>query len=135
GEIISVDSMQVYRGMDIGTAKPSPAERERVPHPLIDILDISEPFDAAQFVRHAQAAVDQIRARGQRPIFCGGTGLYFKAFLEGLGDAPPADAELRRTLEKTPPAELLEELKARDPKTFERIDRKNLRRVVRAVEV
>ena len=127
--------MQVYRGMDIGTAKPSLAERERVPHHLIDILDISEPFDAAQFVRHAQAAVDQIRARERRPIFCGGTGLYFKAFLEGLGEAPPADAELRRTLEKIPPAELLEELKAVDPKTFERIDRKNLRRVVRAVEV
>ena len=134
GEIISVDSMQVYRGMDIGTAKPSSADRERVPHHLIDIVDVTEPFDAAQFVRHAQAAVEQIRGRGRTPIFCGGTGLYFKAFLEGLGDAPPGDLQLRRTLEETPPAELLKELKSRDPKTFDQIDRKNLRRVIRAVE-
>src|SRR5256885_16825091 len=73
GEIISVDSMQVYQGMDIGTAKPSPVECGRVPHHLIDIVDITEPFDAAQFVRHAQPAVEQIRGRGRTPIFCGGT--------------------------------------------------------------
>lgn len=135
GEIISVDSMQVYRGMDIGTAKPSAAERQRVPHHLIDLVEVTKAFDAAQFVGHAQAAVEQIRTRGKTPIFCGGTGLYFKAFLEGLGKAPPADAELRKSLEKTPPAELLKELQARDPETFERIDRKNLRRIIRAVEV
>src|SRR6266516_3845538 len=135
GEIISVDSMQVYRGMDIGTAKPSAAERERVAHHLIDLVEVTESFDAAQFVRYAQAAVEEIRAGGHTPIFCGGTGLYFKAFLEGLGEAPPADAELRNTLENTPPAELLKELKARDPATFERIDRQNLRRVIRAIEV
>src|SRR5439155_9789258 len=85
--------------------------------------------------RHARAAVEQIRARGHTPIFGGGTGLYFKAFLEGLGEAPPADAELRKSLENTPPAELLKELEMRDPETFERIDRKNLRRVIRAIEV
>src|SRR5205814_1016153 len=104
GEIISVDSMQVYRGMDIGTAKASATERQRVPHHLIDLVEITNSFDAAQFVHHAHAAVEQIRARGRTPIFCGGTGLYFKAFLEGLGDAPPSDAQLRKVLESTPAA-------------------------------
>src|SRR5208337_2583452 len=95
GEIISADSMQVYRGLDIGTAKPSPAERARVPHHLIDICDLTENFDAAQFIRLAQKAVEEIQSRGRVPILCGGTGLYFKAFLEGLGEAPPADARIR----------------------------------------
>jgi tRNA dimethylallyltransferase len=85
GEIISADSMQVYRGLDIGTAKPSPAERARVPHHLIDICDLTENFDAAQFIRLAQKAVTEVQSRGRVPIFCGGTGLYFKAFLSGLG--------------------------------------------------
>jgi tRNA dimethylallyltransferase len=135
GEIISVDSMQVYRGMDIGTAKPTVADRRRVKHHLVDIVEPTEPFDAAQFARHAAAAVQETQARGAMPILCGGTGLYFKAFLEGLGEAPPASAELRATLQKIPPAELLQELEARDPATFHRIDRKNLRRVIRAIEV
>src|ERR1700744_4951946 len=91
GEIISVDSMQVYRGMDIGTAKPDAEEQKRVRHHLIDIADLSESFDAARFVKSAHAAGADIRSRGLRPIFCGGTGLYFKAFLEGLGDAPASD--------------------------------------------
>src|SRR2546425_658044 len=92
GEIVSVDSMQVYRGLDIGTAKPSLSERQRVPHHLLDVVELSETFDAAKFVRLAQEAVEQIQARGRWPILCGGTGLYFKAFLEGLGDAPPSDS-------------------------------------------
>jgi tRNA dimethylallyltransferase len=135
GEIISVDSMQVYRGMDIGTAKPSAEERRRIPHHLLDVLDVSESFDGAQFARLAHAAVEQIRARGHLPIFCGGTGLYFKAFLEGLGNAPPANAELRAELERIPTADLLAELEQKDPDTFGRIDRQNPRRVIRAVEV
>jgi tRNA dimethylallyltransferase len=135
GEIISVDSMQVYRGLDIGTAKPSAEERARVRHHLIDIVDLTEPFDAAQFVRHAHAAVADIRSRGRVPIFCGGTGLYFKAFLEGLGDAPPADEKLRSELEAAPLAELLAELAEKDPATYEKIDRNNPRRVIRAIEV
>ena len=135
GEIISVDSMQVYRGMDIGTAKPSPDERARVPHHLIDVVDVTEPFDAAQFVRMARQAVTDIQGRGRVPILCGGTGLYFKAFLEGLGEAPASDAALRAALEATPMPELLRELAERDPVTYERIDRQNPRRVVRAVEV
>src|SRR5678816_2719069 len=95
GEIISVDSMQVYRGLDIGTAKPSPAERARVPHHLIDICELTENFDAAQFVRRAQTAVTQRHAPHKTPILCGGTGLHLKAFLSGLGGAPATHPELR----------------------------------------
>lgn len=134
-EIISVDSMQVYRGLDIGTAKPGPEERRRIPHHLIDVADLSESFDAARFVSLAQVAVADIEARGRRAIFCGGTGLYFKAWLEGLGEAPPADPAIRAALEQMPLPELLAELAARDPVTFDRIDRQNPRRVIRALEV
>ena len=135
GEIISVDSMQVYRGLDIGTAKPSPAERARVPHHLIDIRDLTESFDAAQFARLAHRAASEIQVRGRVPILCGGTGLYFKAFLDGLDEAPSADAKLRAELEATPLGKLLKELRERDPAAYEKIDRKNPRRVIRAVEV
>ncbi|MBI3881097.1 MAG: tRNA (adenosine(37)-N6)-dimethylallyltransferase MiaA, partial [Verrucomicrobia bacterium] len=135
GEIISVDSMQVYRGLDLGTAKPSAAERARVPHHLVDIADLTESFDVAKFCAMAGEAVEQIVGRGRVPIFCGGTGLYFKAWLEGLGDAPPADAQVRAELEAAPLAELLRELEQRDPVTFAKIDRQNPRRVVRALEV
>ena len=135
GEIISVDSMQVYRGLDIGTAKPSSADRARVPHHLIDVVDVAEPFDAAQFVRLAQKAVTEIQLRQRVPILCGGTGLYFKAFLQGLGESPPADEKLRSVLEAMPLENLLRELKESDPATYEKIDRKNPRRVIRAIEV
>lgn len=135
GEIITVDSMQVYRGLDLGTAKPTAAERARVPHHLIDVVEVTELFDAAQFVRRAQSAVHEIQQRGKTPILCGGTGLYFKAFLEGVGEAPPADAVLRAELEATPLTDLLQELATRDPTTFDQIDRQNRRRVVRAVAV
>ena len=135
GEIISVDSMQVYRAMDIGTGKPSPGECARVPHHLIDVVDLTVPFDASQFLQLAHRAVADIQARGRVPILCGGTGLYFKAFLEGLSQAPPADAALRAILRATPLAELLRELAERDPVTYERIDRQNPRRVIRAIEV
>ena len=135
GEIVSVDSMQVYRGMDIGTAKASPADRARVPHHLIDVVEVSEPFDAAHFVQLARRAVAEIEGRGRVPILCGGTGLYFKAYLEGLGAAPAADAALRAALEAVPLPELLRELAERDPATYERVDRQNPRRVVRALEV
>ena len=127
--------MQVYRGLDIGTAKPSSEDRARVPHHLIDVADLSEPFDAAKFVQLARRAVAEIQSRGRVPIFCGGTGLYFKAFLEGLGEAPPADEKLRAVLEAAPVADLLRELAERDPVTYEKIDRQNPRRVIRAIEV
>ncbi|HEY5044188.1 MAG TPA: tRNA (adenosine(37)-N6)-dimethylallyltransferase MiaA [Verrucomicrobiae bacterium] len=135
GEIISADSMQVYRGLDIGTAKPSPAERARVPHHLIDVCDLHRAFDAAQFIRRAQMAVDEIQSRGHTPIFCGGTGLYFKAYLDGLGESPAADPELRAELEAAPFESLLNELRDRDPAAYEKIDKQNPRRVIRAVEV
>lgn len=135
GEIVSVDSMQVYRGLDIGTAKPTREERARVPHHVIDVVELSESFDAARFVQLAQTAVSKIHSRGHIPIFCGGTGLYFKAFLEGLGEAPSSDPQLRTELEKIPLADLLRELAERDPEAYEKIDRQNPRRVVRALEV
>ncbi len=135
GEIVSADSMQVYRGLDIGTAKPSAAERARVPHHLIDVRDLNESFDAAQFIRLAQKAVEEIQSRKKTPIFCGGTGLYFKAFLSGLGEAPSANPELRAELEALPFEVLLRELREQDPAAYEKIDKQNPRRVIRAVEV
>jgi len=135
GEIISVDSMQVYRGMDIGTAKPSAQDQQRVRHHLIDVAGLREGFDAARFVALARAAVDEIQSRGKLPIFCGGTGLYFKAYSGGLGQAPASDPRLRAELETLSDVQLLAELETRDPVTFEKIDRNNRRRLVRAVEV
>jgi tRNA dimethylallyltransferase len=135
GEIVSVDSMQVYRGLDIGTAKPGAAERLRVPHHLIDVADLDEPFDAARFVGLASAAIQDIQSRGRIPILCGGTGFYLKALVEGLGHSPAGNVELRAELEVTPLAILLKELAERDPVAYGQIDRRNPRRVIRAVEV
>src|SRR5205814_5710864 len=104
-------------------------------HHLIDVVDLTDAFDAATFVKRARGAESEIRARYHVPIFCGGTGLYVKAYLQGLGDAPPSDAKLRAELEATPLDELLRELELRDSATFERIDRQNPRRIVRALEV
>ncbi|HSY43326.1 MAG TPA: tRNA (adenosine(37)-N6)-dimethylallyltransferase MiaA [Candidatus Acidoferrum sp.] len=135
GEIISVDSMQVYRGLDIGTAKPDAATQKRIPHHLIDVCDLTEPFDAAKFVQLANQTVAEIESRKQTPIFCGGTGLYFKAFLEGIGEAPPADPKLRAELETAPLEQLLAELRERDLAAYDAIDKQNPRRVIRALEV
>ena len=130
-EIISVDSMQVYRGMDIGTAKPTPDEQVGIPHHLIDCAGLEETYDAARFVREANEAERQI----ERPIYCGGTGLYFQARQEGLGETPQADAAMRTAIEAMRHEERLAELEAADSLTFERIDQQNPRRVVRALEV
>jgi tRNA dimethylallyltransferase len=135
GEIVSVDSMQVYRGLNIGSAKPSAADQARVPHHLLDVVDVTEPFDAAHFVTLARKAILEIQGRGRVPILCGGTGLYFKAYLEGLGESPPAQPALRAELEAMPLVELLDELANSDPATFQSIDHHNSRRVIRAVEV
>ena len=135
GEIITVDSMQVYRGLDIGTAKPTAEERARVPHHLLDVCDLTEAFDAAQFIRHAEKDVAEIQGRGRTPIFCGGTGLYFQAYWHGLGQSPATEPAVRAPLEATPLADLLRELQALDPIAYEQIDRQNPRRVVRALEV
>ena len=134
-EIIAVDSMQVYRGLDLGTGKPTAAERARVPHHLVDVVGLEESFDAARFVELASAAVAEIRRRGRLPLLCGGTGFYLRAWLEGLGRSPAASPALRAELEATPLPELCRELEARDPVTFARLDRTNPRRVVRALEV
>lgn len=135
GEIISVDSMQVYIGLDIGTAKPSAHEQERIPHHGIDLLDLYSTHDAAQFVQMAQKAVDNIQQRNKVPIFCGGTGFYLSTYLYGINDAPPTDPELRRSLETLPCEVLLEEIKSKDHETWQRIDKQNPRRLLRAVEV
>ena len=123
--------MQVYRGLDIGTAKPSAAEQAGISHHLIDCAGLEETYDAARFVREATEAERQI----ERPIFCGGTGLYFQARQEGLGESPQADVVVRAAIEAMSYEEQIAELKAADPVTFERIDQQNPRRVVRALEV
>lgn len=135
GEIISVDSMQVYRGLDIGTAKPSASERNTIPHHLLDVAALTEAFDAARFQTLAENAVNDILQRGKVPIFCGGTGFYFKAWQKGLPCAPTAPTVLRQELEAMPLEALLTELRDLDPKTFARIDQSNPRRVVRALEI
>jgi tRNA dimethylallyltransferase len=135
GEIVSVDSMQVYRGLDIGTAKPSKEQRERIPHHLLDVAELTESFDAARFVELARAAISAVHQRGRMALLCGGTGLYFQAWFEGLGEAPPSNSALRAELEAVPLTELLRELDERDPATGKTIDRQNPRRVIRALEV
>ena len=135
GEIISADSMQVFRGMDVGTAKPTPEERARVRHHLLDLVSPAEDFDAARWLAAAEEAVDGVRARGGCALICGGTGLYFSAWLRGLDAPAPADPRLRAALEARPLAELLAELKDRDARVHEAIDRANPRRVVRALEI
>jgi tRNA dimethylallyltransferase len=134
-EVVSVDSMQVYRGMDIGTAKPTAAEQARVPHHLLDLTEVGTGFDVAAFRAAALPVIDDILARGKRPLLCGGTGFYFAALLGGLGCAPASSPELRAQLESAPLDQLLEELRRCDPAGFEVVDRRNRRRVMRAVEV
>src|SRR5438132_3422877 len=127
--------MQVYRWLDIGTAKPSQEQRQRVRHHLIDVIDPNETFDAARFGTFARKAIADIQRRARVPILCGGTGLYFQALFEGLGEAPPSDPVLRAHLETMPLPDLLKELQQLDPKTHGLIDRQNPRRVIRALEV
>lgn len=135
GEIITVDSMQVYRAMDIGTDKPSPEERRRVPHHLVDILEIHESFDAGAFIKHALAAREEILKKGKTPIFCGGTGMYFKAWLQGLLDIPAAPIALREKLAAMSLEVLREKLRTVAPQDYEKIDIQNRRRVERALEI
>ncbi|MCL2601772.1 MAG: tRNA (adenosine(37)-N6)-dimethylallyltransferase MiaA [Treponema sp.] len=138
-EVISADSMQVYRGMDIGTAKPSPYERARIPHHLIDIRNPDEQFNAGEFVRLAEAAAVEVAARGALPVVSGGTGFYLKNLVLGLGEAPPADpgirAELAQELAQRGAASLMEELAAADPASARRIHINDEYRLLRALEV
>ena len=138
-EIISVDSALVYRGMDIGTAKPSAAERARVPHHLIDLLDPAEAYSAARFVGDATRLIGEIRARGRLPLLVGGTMLYFKALFEGLDAMPAADRTVRAALDAKAAAEgpyaLYEELQRVDPVTAARLPAGDSQRIQRALEV
>ena len=138
-EIVSMDSMALYRGMDVGTAKPSAEARARVPHHLIDVLDPWESASVAWWLQQAARCCQAIRARGRRILFVGGTPLYLKALLHGLFDGPPADAALRRRLEAEAEAVGRPALHARlaqvDPTTAARLHPNDLRRVVRALEV
>ncbi|MDF9391781.1 MULTISPECIES: tRNA (adenosine(37)-N6)-dimethylallyltransferase MiaA [Methylococcus] len=139
GEIVSVDSSLVYRGMDIGTAKPSPVERAAVPHHLIDILDPSEVFSTGQFRDQSLALIADITARGRLPILAGGTMLYFNALLRGLAELPSADPTIRREIEARAAREgwhaLHAELARIDPPAAARIHRNDPQRLQRALEV
>ena len=138
-EIVSVDSAQVYRGMDVGTAKPTPAERASLPHHLIDILDPTEAYSAARFRADALAAVRQIASRGSVPLLVGGTMLYFKALREGLSDLPQADPHLRTAIEADARARgwpaLHAELARVDPETAARLRPADAQRIQRALEI
>ena len=140
GEVICCDSMQIYRGMSIGTAKPTEAEREGVPHHLFDIKNPDEPFSAMEYVTLAEAAVGDILSRGKLPIFCGGTGLYLDAFLRGgMPDTPGADPALRAelaALAATNGAAFLHAALAEvDPDSAAATHPNNVRRVIRALEI
>ena len=138
GEIVACDSMQVYRGLDIGTAKPSAAERAEVAHHLVDVVDPDQPFSAARYVELADRAIAEVRARGREPIVCGGTGLYLRALRWGLIEAPPRDERLRARLmeeELRAPGALHAQLAAVDPASASRIAPRDRVRVIRALEV
>lgn len=139
GEIVAADSMQVYRGLDIGAAKPSADERCRVPHHLLDLVDPDQPFTAADYVREASAAIADIRGRGRLPIMVGGTGLYLRALFRGLFDGPGESAPLRERLyqeaARVGTAALHRRLEAIDPEAAATIHPNDLFRIVRALEV
>ncbi len=140
GEVVSADSMQVYRHMDIGTAKPSPAERARVPHHLIDVADPGETFNVARFQELAQAAMDDIMARGRFPLLVGGTGLYVKAVVDGFlfpweGASPELRKELQEEAERLGAPALHARLEEVDPVAARRIHPNDARRIIRALEV
>ncbi|MFO8006397.1 MAG: tRNA (adenosine(37)-N6)-dimethylallyltransferase MiaA, partial [Candidatus Brocadiia bacterium] len=138
-EIVSVDSMQVYRGMDIGTAKPSEEQRAAVPHHMIDVLEPEERCNVARFRRMALAAVADIRSRGRRPLLVGGSPMYLKGLIWGLMDAPGRDPELRRRLRKEYQQKGGEQMHRKlarlDPEAAERIHPNDVQRLVRALEV
>jgi tRNA dimethylallyltransferase len=133
GEIVSADSQQVYRGMDIGTGKATADERARVPHHLLDVVEPDDEMTAARFVEHADRAIAALAARGVPAILCGGTGLYVRALLLGLFEGPPADPALRAQLEQH--ADLHARLAAVDPVLAARVDPHDRKRLVRGLEV
>src|SRR5687768_10895670 len=134
-EILSVDSMQVYRGMDIGTAKPSAAERAEVRHHLIDVVEPTETFTVARFVELADAVIADARRRGVPLIATGGTPLYYKALFEGLFEGPPADEAVRERLRGQGGEDLHRRLREVDPEAARRIHANDTKRLIRALEV
>ena len=140
GEIVSCDSMQIYRGMDIGTAKPTKDELAAVPHHLIDILPADAPYSCSDYVKDAERVVEEIASRGKLPIFCGGTGLYLDRFLKGGNDDGAAcdehlREELKRFYEENGVDALYEKLIGLDPIAAESIHKNNVKRVMRAIEI
>jgi tRNA dimethylallyltransferase len=143
GEIINADSMQVYRYMDIGTAKPTLEQRARVPHHLLDVVTPEVPYDAGRYAQEARAAARRLHEGGRSVFLTGGTGLYIRAFLEGLVEAGGADPELRQSLEEEHaralaagrPELLYERLAARDPEAAGEIHPHDVRRIIRALEI
>ena len=139
GEVVSLDSMKVYRGMDIGTDKPSADERRMAPHHLVDILDPHEPMNLRRFVDLARAAIADIHARGRRPLVVGGTALYLNGLVRGVFEGPEADLELRRDLKREAEAAGVAALHARlatvDPEAAARIHANDYKRIERALEV
>jgi tRNA dimethylallyltransferase len=138
-EVVSADSMQVYRGMDIGTAKPSAKEQEHLPHHLIDIRDPSQQFNSGDFVRLADEACTEIAERGRLPVISGGTGFYLKNFIMGLSEAPPSCEKtrvaLKQELKEKGATALMEELAVVDPVSAQRIHLNDEYRLTRALEV
>jgi len=139
GEIVSVDSRQIYRQMDIGTAKPTCEQLKIVPHHLINCVAPDEPFSAADYRERADEAIRQIRQRGNMPMLVGGSGLYFRAVVDGLFDGPDADPALRLRLrqeaERSGIQQLYDKLEAIDPEAAEKIHPNDLMRIIRALEV
>ncbi len=138
-EIVSVDSRQIYRQMDIGTAKPTPEEQQAARHHLIDCVDISHPFSVADYQSLADIAIKDIQNRGKQVLLVGGAGLYFRSIVDGLFEGPGADVSLRKKLEQEAAQQgadvLHNRLRACDPESAERIHPNNLTRVIRALEV
>jgi tRNA dimethylallyltransferase len=138
-EVVSVDSRQVYRRMDIGTAKPTADERRAVRHHLIDVAEPDEAYDAGRFAREAAAAIEAVRSRGRWPVLVGGTGLYYRALLRGLLPRPPADRTLRAALQAEAgavgPEAMHQRLRALDPEGATRLHPRDTLRVIRALEV
>jgi tRNA dimethylallyltransferase len=139
GEIISMDSMALYRGMDVGTAKPTPSQRAAVSHHLIDVIEPHEEYSLAQYVAAAAGVVAEIRVRGREPLFVGGTPLYLKGLLRDIFQGPAADWELRRQLEdearRLGPESLHRRLAQFDPAAAQRLHPNDTRRLIRAIEV
>lgn len=133
--ILAMDAMQVYRGADIGTSKPSLAERAEIPHGGLDLVDFGASFDVAQYLKHAESFLREQREAGRRVIIVGGTGLYFRALTRGLCEAPQGPLELKAELAALPVAQLRERLAKVDPVMLVQIDAANPRRLARAIEV